>query len=63
MFHKYSPTRSAVFQAIETAIMHFNAMQCLINGHSKSNDTYQLMYRARVHIENKKEVRNYDAND
>ena len=36
-------------------------MQCLINGRSKSNDTYQLMHRARVHIENKKEIRNYDV--
>ena len=36
-------------------------MQWLINGQSKSNDTYELLYRARVHIE-KKEERNYDVN-
>ena len=36
-------------------------MQWLINGQSKSNDTYELLYRARVHKE-KKEVRNYDVN-
>ena len=37
------------------------SIQWLINGQSKSNDTYELLYRARVHIE-KKEVRNYDGN-
>ena len=26
VFHKHSPARSAVFQAIETAIIHFNAV-------------------------------------